>query len=51
MDELSKLLEDRFEGYELCELLDIPVEEVVAAFSDRIEANRSFLEEYLSHGR
>lgn len=50
-EEFKKRLIDRFEGFELAELLDLSVEEVVELFSDTIEDNKDFLEEYLQHGR
>lgn len=42
---------DRFEGFELVELLDIPIEEVVEAFEDIINKNQEFLEEFIEIGR
>lgn len=50
-EEFKKRLIDRFEGFELAELLDLSVEEVVELFADIIEDNKDFLEEYLQHGR
>lgn len=47
---LFKLI-DRFEGFELVELLNISIEDVVEHFMDTIENNREFLEDYLNHGR
>lgn len=51
MDEFLKMLIDRFEGFELVELLDISSEEVVQAFADKIEDNYEMLEDFLNHGR
>lgn len=51
MDEFLKMLIDRFEGFELVELLDISSEEIVQAFSDKIEDNYEMLEDFLNHGR
>lgn len=48
---LLKALADRFEGYELVELLDISVEEIIDAFQDRIEYNFTELEDFLTNGR
>ncbi len=50
MDELKKRLADRFFGFELVELLDISAEEIIEAFSDKIEDNVIELEEYLLNG-
>lgn len=35
-DDLLTILKDRFEGWELVELLQVPIEEVVDAFEDLI---------------
>lgn len=53
MDEgtLLKALSDRFEGFELVELLDISVDEVIDAFQDKILENFPELEDYLINGR
>lgn len=48
---LKTTIIDRFEGYELVELLNIPIEEIVEAFQDRIFSERDFLENYLNYGR
>ena len=50
MDEFIRQLADRFESYELCELLDITIEEFIERFDDIIERRYSFLREYLKHG-
>lgn len=42
---------DRFEGFELVELLQLPVEEVVEAFAEQIKDNAEFLQEFLEIGR
>lgn len=44
-------LMSRFEGYELVELLDIPVEEVIDAFMSKIDDCREDLEEFLINGK
>lgn len=31
---IRKALEDRYEGWELVEILDIPIEEVISSFED-----------------
>lgn len=46
----SKLI-DRFEGYELVELLDISVEDLIDALTDEIAEQRDFLEEMMTYGR
>jgi hypothetical protein len=51
MSEFEKMVADRFEGWELVEYLQIPVDEVIAAFEDRIDDARTDLEEFLSIGR
>lgn len=48
--ELRKRIEDFFEGYELVEYLQIPVEDVVDAFEDQIEEVLEDVEEYISFG-
>lgn len=50
-EEFSKQLCDRFEGFELIELLNIPIEDVVEAFRDKIEEQSEFLLEYVIYGR
>lgn len=47
---LFKLI-DRFHGWELVELLDIPVEDIIEYFYNRIEDNREELEEIMTNGR
>lgn len=42
---------DRFEGFELVELLDISAEDVIDALWSRIEDNQEMLKEYLLNGR
>lgn len=44
-------LMDRFHGWELVELLDIPVEDIIEYFSDKIEENREEIEEIMINGR
>lgn len=48
---LKTTIIDRFEGYELVELLNITIDEIVEAFQDRIFSERDFLENYLNYGR
>ena len=50
-NELLAALSDRFEGFELVELLDIPVDEIIEVFKENIEDNFDMLEEYLTYGR
>lgn len=50
MEDLKQRLIDRFEGFELVELLNISVEDVVEMFEETIAENIEFLEEYLKHG-
>jgi hypothetical protein len=50
MEDLKKRLVDRFEGFELIDLLNISIEDVVEAFEETITDNIDFLEEYLAHG-
>lgn len=50
MEDLKKRLIDRFEGFELIDLLNISIEDVVEAFEETITDNTDFLEEYLAHG-
>lgn len=50
-EELYKQLVDRFEGYELCEYLNIAVEDILEAFPDKIKDAQDDLEEFLSIGR
>ena len=42
---------DRFEGYELVELLDISIEEVLDALTEEILDKREDLEEIMKYGR
>lgn len=50
MEDLKQRLIDRFEGFELVELLNISVEDVVEMFEETIAENIEFLEEFLTHG-
>jgi len=50
MEDLKQRLVDRFEGFELVDLLNISIEDVVEAFEETIQENIEFLEEYLAHG-
>ena len=45
--ETRKRIEDFFEGFELVEYLQIPVDEIVDAFEDQIEEALDELEEYI----
>lgn len=42
---------DRFEGFELVELLDISIEDVVEAFEEILLKNEEYLEEFIEIGR
>ena len=42
---------DRFEGFELVELLDISIEDIVEAFEETIRKNEEYLEEFIEIGR
>ena len=49
MDDLLKTsIIDRLEGWELVEYLNIPVEDVVEAFQEKIEENLDDIEELLN---
>lgn len=50
MEDLKQRLIDRFEGFELIDLLNISIEDVVQMFEETIADNVEFLEEYLAHG-
>jgi len=50
-EEFKKRLIDRLEGWELVELLNINIEDIIHIFSDDVEEHQIFLEEYLNHGR
>lgn len=45
--ETRKRIEDFFEGFELVEYLQIPVDEVVDAFEEQIEENLDEIEEFI----
>jgi len=47
-EELYKLMQDRFEAYEVLEILDISVEELCWAFEDQIEEYLPELKELLN---
>ena len=48
LDDLTReALENRFEGWELVEFLDIPVEVVIAAFEDTIVENIEDLRDFV----
>jgi len=47
-EELYKLMQDRFEAYEMLEILDISVEELCWAFEDQIEEYLPELKELLN---
>ena len=49
MDEFMKALADRFEGWELAELLDIPAEDIILAFKDLIEDKTEDLRDYIDY--
>lgn len=49
-EEFYEHLKDRFFGYELVELLNISIEDVLYVFRGEIEDNRQELEEYLIDG-
>lgn len=47
MDELKKALTDRYEGWELAEILSVSAEDIIEAFPELIEDNRDALEDLL----
>lgn len=47
--ETRKRIEDYFEGFELVELLDIPVEDILEAFEDLIEENIDEINETIGY--
>lgn len=49
MDDFMKALADRFEGWELVDLLNIPAEDVILAFKDLIEDNEEDLRDYIDY--
>lgn len=50
-EEFRNKLIDRFEGYELAELLDISTADLIDALTDEIAEQRDFLEEIMTYGR
>lgn len=50
-EEFKRKLIDRFYGWELVELLDISVEDLIDALTDEIAEQRDFLEEMMTYGR
>lgn len=45
-----KALADKFDPYELCDLLEITSEELIAYFEDKVLINQSMLEDELKWG-
>lgn len=50
-EEFKKRLIDRFYGWELVDLLDIDVDQIVELFPDLIEENIDMLEEVIRDGK
>lgn len=49
MDDFLKALADRYEGWEIVEILRIPSEEVIEAFKDLVLDNENDLREMINY--
>lgn len=50
-EEFKKRISDYFEGFELVELLGITAEEIIEAFTEKVEEHTTLLEEVTNYGR